>query len=94
MKIEIDQLFPLIRIDGREIAFSRREYELFIFLWGNRGRTCTRDVIQTSIWGTDNFNSDRAIDVTVLRLRKKLLDTAMFGKLITRKGFGYSMLQN
>lgn len=92
MNIQIDRIFPQVRIDGREIAFSKKEYDLFLFLWENKGKICTRSLIQNTVWGFNHFNDERITDKTITRVRKKLEQTELREKLITRKGFGYSLV--
>ena len=92
MNIEIDKIFPQVRIDGEEIAFSKREFDVFLFLWENKGRICTRRLIEQAVWGQDRFNNERVADITVSRLRKKLEQTELRERLVTKKGFGYSLI--
>ncbi len=89
--IEIDKIFPQIRIEGREIDLSKKEFDLFLLLWENKGRICTRTIIHNAVWGSNSFNTDRITDITVARLRKKLEQTELKEKLITKKGFGYTL---
>ena len=48
------------------------EFDLLILFIQNINKSFSRDDILTSIWGTDYFGSDRAVDDLVRRLRKKM----------------------
>ncbi len=85
--VYIDHIHASIKIDNQELILTKREYDLFRFLYENKGKTCTRDLIQSIIWR--DYYTDRAIDTTIARLRKKLPSTI---RLETRRGFGYTLL--
>lgn len=87
MTVSIDKIFPQIRVDGAELPLTRREYDMFVFLWENRGKICTRDNLQAYLVGINRFANDRLIDILVMRLRKKLINTPL--KLETKRGYGY-----
>jgi len=87
MIIEIDALFPSVTIDGKYIEFSKREYDLFLFLWQNRGKICTRNIIQSSIWRGNYYHDEQLVDKVITRIRKKIGKTGILVKTV--KGFGY-----
>jgi two-component system response regulator VicR len=92
MNIQIDTIFPQVRVDGKEIDFSKKEFDVFLFLWENKGKICTRNHIQNTVWGFNHFNGDRVADVAITRIRKKLEQTELRERLVTKKGFGYSLV--
>jgi two-component system response regulator ResD len=87
MIIKIDPVFPQVIIDGKEIYLSKKEFELFLFLWRNKGKICTREILLTNIWGMHYFHEGRVTDIAIVRLRKKLFNTSV--QIQARKGFGY-----
>jgi DNA-binding response OmpR family regulator len=72
-RLSIDTAIQKVRVDGREIALSPREYSLLEALARNEGRTLTRDVILNSIW-LDQESFSNTVDVRILALRKKIDD--------------------
>jgi two-component system, OmpR family, response regulator CssR len=68
-----------------EIELSTKEYELLLFFARNGEIAVVRDCILTQVWGVDYVGSDRVVDDTVRRLRKKMpaLD------IETIYGYGY-----
>lgn len=83
----VDTDNSLILLDGKAIELTRKEYEILSLLICNAGKIFPRHEILSRIWGDDVIVTDRTVDVTVARIRKKLGDR---GKMIRNKsGFGY-----
>ena len=76
-------------IEDEEILLNKNEYNLLLFLVSNKNKILTRKDLTKSVW--DAPVSDRAVDTTVSRLRKKL--KGLGGNLTTRIGFGYGLLE-
>jgi two-component system alkaline phosphatase synthesis response regulator PhoP len=62
----------ILKLDGREMSLTRKEYDLLALLIQNRGRVCTRDVLLDRVWGYDYAGETRTVDVHIRKLRKKL----------------------
>ena len=76
-------------IEDKEILLTKTEYNLLLFLISNKNKILTRKEVAKSVW--DMSVSDRAVDTTVSRLRKKLKGIGRY--LTTRVGFGYGLLE-
>lgn len=71
--------------------FTRKEFELLVYLIENQGRVLSREKILQSVWGLDYLGESRTIDAHVKRVRSKL---GAYGDLIeTSIGVGYRMLK-
>ena len=57
---------------GREIALTRKELDLLVYLVEHRGEVVTRDRLLDEVWGYEQFPTTRTVDTHVLRLRQKL----------------------
>lgn len=78
----------LISADGETSPLSSGEFNLLRVFAERSGRVLTRDQLLDLARGSDSDAFDRAIDVQISRLRKKLDDAA--GRLIvTVRGEGY-----
>ena len=76
-----------VSIDGKEIPFTKTEFELLHLLLDERGRVFSRQELIDRIWPKDVLVLDRTVDVNITRLRKKI---GRFSKcIVTRLGFGY-----
>ncbi|NUT34313.1 MAG: winged helix-turn-helix transcriptional regulator [Hamadaea sp.] len=70
------------------IRFTRREFDLLLFLTQHAGICFTRLQLLRSVWGHE-FSGERTVDVHVRRVRVKL---AGFGPTVsTVHGFGYRL---
>ena len=74
-------------IDGKQVALTRQEFELLKMFLSNKGRLFAREEIVNEAWPDNVYVSDRTVDVSITRLRKKL---GAYAKcLVSRTGFGY-----
>ncbi len=74
--------------DGTEqITLTNNEFELLIYFLENKNIVLSRDQILNGVWGGDYFGSDRVVDDTIRRLRKKLPELS----LDTVYGYGYRL---
>jgi DNA-binding response OmpR family regulator len=61
-----------VRVDGREVELTQREFDLLEFLLRNAGQVVTRDQLLESVWGFISPGETRTVEVHVAQLRKKL----------------------
>ena len=80
----------LLNPDGVEVALTGGEYDLLIALVERAKRVLTRDMLLDLLRGRQAGPFDRAIDVAISRLRRKLEDHSRNSQLIkTVRGGGY-----
>jgi len=85
--LTVNKLSHEVKIDGKEIILSPKEYELLIYLITNESIALSRDNILDNVWGIDYYGDIRTVDTNVKRLREKLLDKSTY--IITVRGSGY-----
>lgn len=78
-----------VTVNGNEIEFTPKEYELLVFLAGNTSRAFSRDQLLDHIWGFDYVGDIRAVDDLVKRVRKKIKDSSV--EIQTVWGYGYKL---
>jgi DNA-binding response OmpR family regulator len=61
-----------VRVGGKVVELTFKEYELLKFLARDRGRVFSRETLLNKVWGYDYFGGDRTVDVHVRRLRSKI----------------------
>jgi DNA-binding response OmpR family regulator len=61
-----------VRVSGKIVELTFKEYELLKFLANDPGRVYTRESLLNKVWGYDYFGGDRTVDVHVRRLRSKI----------------------
>lgn len=85
--IVIDDKGRTVKVDGKEIELSLREYELLKYLVDNNGIALSRDKILNNVWNYDYYGDSRTIDSHIKKVRHKL---GKKGKYIeTVRGIGY-----
>ena len=85
--IIIDSDGRTVKVDGKNIEMSLREYELLKYLVDNEGIALSRDKILNNVWNYDYYGDSRTIDSHIKKIRHKL---GKKGKYIeTMRGVGY-----
>jgi two-component system response regulator CssR len=74
--------------DGQEIILTNKEFTLLLYFIENSNTVVSREQILEKVWGDNYFGSDRVVDDTIRRLRKKLARM----NLETVYGFGYKLV--
>lgn len=83
----IDEIKRKVLKDDVEIELTTKEYDLLLFFLKNRSLAISREQILTKVWEEFYFGSDRVVDDTLRRLRKKLPNL----NIKTIYGFGYRL---
>jgi two-component system response regulator CssR len=73
--------------DGQEIDLTTKEYDLLILFVRSRGSAFSREQILQQVWETNYYGSDRVVDDTMRRLRRKMPRL----NIHTIYGFGYRL---
>lgn len=85
--IIIDNEGRTVKVDGKQIELSLREYELLKYLIDNNAIALSRDKILNNVWNYDYYGDSRTIDSHIKKIRHKL---GKKGKYIeTIRGIGY-----
>jgi len=76
-------------VEGEPVKLTLTEFKLLTALVQARGRVLSRDQLMDKAMGSDVFVTDRAIDVHVTAIRKKLGDASWL--IHTVRGVGYRL---
>ncbi len=79
-----------VRLEGKEIELTLKEYNILKTLLNSSGRVFSREQLLDSIWGYDFTGDIRTVDSHVARLRTKLGDWGN-KHLKTVYGIGYKI---
>lgn len=85
--IEIDEDGRSVKVDGKIVEMSLREYELLKYMVDNIGIALSRDKILNNVWNYDYYGDSRTIDSHVKKIRHKLGKKGKYIK--TMRGIGY-----
>ena len=88
--LEIDRYRFEVRMKGRQVELTPKEFELLATLVGAPGRVFGREELLDMVWGRDGFVEPRTVDVHVARLRGKFSAAKLEEPGIeTVRGVGY-----
>ena len=79
----------LVTRDGEAVSLTVKEYDVLLYMAANRGHVLRRGEILDAVWGYAFYGSDRVVDDTIRRLRKKLPGLS----INTLYGLGYCLTE-
>lgn len=83
----IDEEKRKVLLDKDEIELTTKEYDLLLYFLKNKGIAISREQVLSKVWDENYFGSDRVVDDTLRRLRKKMPNL----NIKTIYGFGYRL---
>lgn len=89
--IMLNQAAHEVKIDGRNIELSYKEFELLTYFINNQGVALSRERILNNVWNYDYFGDARTIDTHVKKLRSKLGDKGEYIKTIWGMGYKFEV---
>jgi DNA-binding response OmpR family regulator len=87
----VDEDSYQVRLRGRPLDLTFREFELLKALASAPNRVFTRDLLLQEVWGYDYFGGSRTVDVHVRRVRAKL-GPEYESMIATVRGVGYKLV--
>lgn len=85
---KISKMQRTVFLGDEEIQLTNKEFELLSYFIKNKNNLIEREQILINVWGEDYFGSDRVVDDTIRRLRKKM-DRL---NIETVYGYGYKLV--
>ncbi|WP_423363190.1 response regulator transcription factor [Mycoplasma sp. P36-A1] len=84
--VEIDLDKRSTTKDGQEIVLSKIEFDMLVYLIENKNIVISREKIMDKVWGHDELNDLRVIDVHISSLKRKL---DLKNRISSKRGVGY-----
>lgn len=84
---EVDENQRKALLDGTDLDLTTKEFDLLMFFIKNKGIAFSREQILSKVWEENYYGSDRAVDDTLRRLRRKMPNLS----INTIYGFGYRL---
>lgn len=82
----------IVQKNGSTVSLTAKEFKILETLLRRPTKVFTRDELLEMVWGYDYLGDSRTVDMTIMRLRKKLEDDAESPKYVkTVYGFGYQL---
>ena len=90
-QLVVDPVSYQVRLRGRPLDLTYKEFELLRFLAARPGRVSTRGQLLQEVWGYDFFGGTRTVDVHIRRLRAKF-GPEYESMIATIRGVGYKLV--
>lgn len=88
--VELNPLKRTVKVDGKLITMSNREFILLQYLMHHGGKPLTRSQIFDHVWGDSGGSESNVVDVYINYIRKKIdINPKMDSHIITMRGYGY-----
>lgn len=91
--IEINKAAHEVKIDGKNVDLSYKEFELLTYFIENQGIALSREKILNSVWNYDYFGDARTIDTHVKKLRSKMGEHGDYIKTIWGMGYKFEVCE-
>ena len=89
-QLKINYAAREVVLNGRNVILTPRDFDLLIFFSRHPNQILSREQLIEEVWGIDYDGSDRAVDLSVKRIRQLLRDWSMEeGEVATIRGSGY-----
>jgi len=89
-RLEVDTYGVVVRVDGRALELTPTEYKLLHHLAKTPGRAVSRsELYEAAMPESDAF--ERAVDIHITNLRRKLREAGADGAIETVRGLGYRL---
>lgn len=85
----VNPLRHIVRVDGKEVVLTLKEFELLSLLISRQGIVFTRAQLLDEIWGYGFDGESRTVDVHIRTLRQKLGPAGNY--IETVRGIGYKI---
>lgn len=90
--IFIDTEGHQVKVGRTEITLTLKEFDMLLFFMKKRGKLVTRPELIQEVWGLNELETGRTIDIHVCRLRKKIEPNPHHPKhLVSIRGCGYKL---
>lgn len=89
--IVLNQAAHEVKIDGKTVELSFKEFELLSYFISNRGVALSRENILNNVWNYDYFGDARTIDTHVKKLRNKMGEKGNYIKTVWGMGYKFEV---
>lgn len=83
-----------VTILGEVMKLGPTEYKLLVYFMQNHGNVLSRNKLIDNVWGVSSYVEERAVDVSIRRLRKAFEKTSCKNYITTVYGSGYRFQVN
>lgn len=89
--LEINPFRKQIKVEGKDVQITAKEFELLYYLVCNKMNIQTRDQILTAVWGINYMGNDRVVDSLIKKLRNKIGKASSYIKTVYAMGYYFEV---
>lgn len=78
--------------EERAVILSKNEMSVLHYLMKHQGNIVSRDELMDYLWDCNAFVDDNTLTVNINRLRKRMEEVGISGRIETRRGQGYILI--
>jgi DNA-binding response OmpR family regulator len=93
-RLKVDAVSRVVLIDDNEIALTKKEFDLLLYLLQHKDKVLSREKIVEAVWGYDYYDNTNLVDVYIRYLRGKIEDKYNIKLIKTVRGSGYTIREN
>ncbi len=82
--------YSIKSIDGL-VEFTKKEYDIILYMIENKDIVITRDMFLNKIWGYDYYGDDRIVDAHIKKIRKKLGNYSKYVTTVLNVGYKFEV---
>jgi DNA-binding response OmpR family regulator len=91
-QLEVDRRSRMVRLAGKSVPLSAKEYDLLVALAEEPDRVFRKDELLRDVWGFRSLGRTRTLDSHASRLRRKLNGAGDAGYVVNVWGVGYRLV--
>jgi DNA-binding response OmpR family regulator len=89
--LRVDRQARRVWVEDQEVVLTSKEFDLLALLDSERGAVLTRERLMDEVWDENWFGSTKTLDVTMGRLRQKLVESEAPAQIVTVRGVGFRL---
>lgn len=89
--LTVDKRAYTISGNGTLLEFTKKEYDIILYMIENKDIVITRDMFLNKIWGYDYYGDDRIVDAHIKKIRKKLGPYACYVSTVLNVGYKFEL---
>lgn len=90
--MRLNLLRSTLAYEERAVILSKNEMSVLHYLMKHQGNIVSRDELMDYLWDCNAFVDDNTLTVNINRLRKRMEEVGIFGRIETRRGQGYILI--
>ncbi len=89
--VQVDKDARTVQVDGKELQYTPKEFDLLVYLMENKGRALSRDQMLNQVWGYEFYGEERTVDTHIKMIRSSLGQHKGYIKTVWGHGYKFEV---